>query len=203
MPDEDIQQNPLTDVNVTPLDRLIIGAESGGKNVLNYRFDPTHTASGFGQITNSTWKDFAPDAGVDLEKYPTAISAPFEQQIAVMHAIQAKRGVAPWAKYNPVLANELTLRGYGTGLWEAPLGQDQNVAALPDSLKQPITNQLAAGPSQAPNIAINLPMSPTSSEPHTNPLALFSIIKAMMAGTHSFTPVDYDPWKVANAGKLS
>ena len=37
----------------------------GGQNIPNYRFDRTHTAGGVDQITNSTWREYAPRAGVN------------------------------------------------------------------------------------------------------------------------------------------
>lgn len=83
--------------------------ESGGRNVPNYRYDSGHTAGGYHQITNSTWRDFAPQAGVSLAAYPTAMSAPKNIQDAVAEKIPPER----WLDYNPRLARALGVTGGG------------------------------------------------------------------------------------------
>ncbi len=73
--------------------KTMMGRESyGGKNVSNV--DATTSsgrARGYIQITDGTWKDFAPKAGVDLAKYPTALSAPLDVQMKVGGAIPLGR----------------------------------------------------------------------------------------------------------------
>lgn len=93
-----------------PLD-LIEHHESGGQNVPNYRYDKTHTAGGYWQITNSTWRAAAPKAGVDIAKYPDALSSPREVQKAVAEKLFAEHGYAPWAPFNPALAKAVGWRG--------------------------------------------------------------------------------------------
>jgi hypothetical protein len=85
--------------------------ESGGRNVMNYINDPWHTAGGFWQITNTTWRGTAPFAGVSLTQYPTAISAPCEVQRAVAGALFARLGVLPWAPFNAELAAQVGYTG--------------------------------------------------------------------------------------------
>ena len=68
-----------------PLD-IIEYAESEGKNVPNYKYGPGFTASGYYQITNPTWREWAKAAGIDISQYPTAMSAPREVQRAVAAA---------------------------------------------------------------------------------------------------------------------
>lgn len=82
--------------------------ESNGRNVLNYRFqeDPNmYTASGYYQITNSTWKDIAKAAGIDLDKYPTAMSAPKSVQAKAADALIDQRGLQPWSMNNRLMAH--------------------------------------------------------------------------------------------------
>lgn len=104
-----------------PLDPLapIMKFESGGQNVPNYRYDSTHTAGGFFQITNSTWKDTAPAAGVDLGQFPTAMSAPFDVQKSVATTLYNQRGFQPWEPNNPSLASYISQQG-GAGAFVPP-----------------------------------------------------------------------------------
>lgn len=75
--------------------RMVPG-ESGGKDVPNYRYDPTHTASGQAQITDTNWKAWAPRLGIDTTKYPTAMSAPLDYQKAVTKLGHRMYGDTPW-----------------------------------------------------------------------------------------------------------
>lgn len=107
---------------VTPLKpplETIEHYESGGKNLPNYRYDKTHTASGFWQITDTNWKNYGPQLGIDVEKYPTAMSAPRDDQQKVAQKMYDEQGYKPWAPYNPALA-----RAIGGGY-----GKDPSVAA--------------------------------------------------------------------------
>lgn len=85
---------------------LIMKYESAGRNVMNYINDKTHTAGGYFQITNSTWRNFAP-AEVQA-KYSSAISAPYNVQRAVAERIlESPGGIHHWSNYNPKLAAAL------------------------------------------------------------------------------------------------
>ena len=85
---------------------LIRQRESGGDyTVLNSvaREDPSAydrgaTASGGYQIVNSTWKEGAALAGVDVSKYPRAMDAPPAVQDQVAGALYDKYGTKPWQK---------------------------------------------------------------------------------------------------------
>lgn len=93
--------------------------ESGGQNVLQNVYSGvginpstgTHTApstaSGLYQITDTTWKNWAPHVGVDINRFPTAMSAPKEIQRQVAAYGLDTEGLAPWAPYNPRLAAAL------------------------------------------------------------------------------------------------
>src|SRR4051812_1099708 len=88
-----------------PLD-IIEQAESKGKNVPNYKFGPGFTAQGYYQITNPTWRDHAAAAGVDLSRYPTAMTAPRDVQRAVAADIFKKRGFQPWVAVSHLRGQE-------------------------------------------------------------------------------------------------
>ena len=93
--------------------------ESGGKNVPNYMFGPGYTAQGSFQITNSTWRDIAPKAGIDLKQYPNAMSAPYSVQEGAATALFNTRGFQPWAPHNPALRAAIASAG-GPGAFVAP-----------------------------------------------------------------------------------
>ena len=92
-----------------PLD-IIEYAESKGKNVPNYKYGPGFTAQGYYQITNPTWRDNAKAAGVDLSKYPTAMTAPKEVQRAVAEQIFKTRGFQPWEAVKHLRGQEANYR---------------------------------------------------------------------------------------------
>ena len=183
--------------NISPLDAYIIKYESGGRNILQQKVDPSiSTASGLEQITNSTWRSFAPKAGVDLNLYPTAMSAPPNVQLAVGHQIQmSPSGVSNWTNYNPALRNALVGTGYDTGMGRGQ--QDENSLSGVGGF-QPINAGTTPAAAAASPIVVNMPsvaQGPVDSGPLER-MAMFSILQGMMAG-HKFVPVDYDPWKVA------
>jgi hypothetical protein len=72
------------------------------------------SAQGYFQITNTTWKEFAPNAGVDLGKYPNALSAPYEVQKAVARNIVTTSGVQHWTNYNANLRQAVAFAGLPT-----------------------------------------------------------------------------------------
>ncbi len=76
--------------------------ESGGKNVKNFMWDSTHTASGLYQITNSTWNSaVAQAAGLPQvgpgTPYPNGVMdlSPAQQQQGAA-ALYNAQGFAPW-----------------------------------------------------------------------------------------------------------
>jgi hypothetical protein len=107
---------------------LIAKDESGGRNIMQQVVPPgggynpsvgrvtgPSTAQGQYQITNSTWRETAPAAGVDLAVYPTAMTAPPEIQRKVAAQLLETRGTSPWAPYNPKLRADLAQAGAGGG----------------------------------------------------------------------------------------
>lgn len=94
--------------------------ESGNKNIPNTtQGTSSGPAQGYFQITTGTWNAFAPDAGIDLSKYPTAISAPPDVQWKVASTIPLRR----WA---PETLNYLRKRGFSL---DPDLSLGENVAA--------------------------------------------------------------------------
>jgi hypothetical protein len=75
---------------------VIAQHETGNRNVPNYRYDATHTASGFYQITDTNWRAYGQGV-VDLSKYPHAIDAPKEVQAQVAARMYREQGIGPWS----------------------------------------------------------------------------------------------------------
>jgi len=97
-----VTPSAVTDILAQPDPRFdafwtrMVPGESGGKNVPNERYDATHTASGPAQITDTNWHAYAPKLGIDINLYPTAMSAPPEWQKAVTKLFFRAEGQAPW-----------------------------------------------------------------------------------------------------------
>lgn len=166
--------------------------ESGGRNVPNYLFDPGHTASGLNQITNTTWNRYAGNVGAPKLEWPqTPMDRPLDEQNKVAQAIFQAEGPGPWANYNPQLANVLAPYGFKAGGMRPP-GHPGISAPLPSELMNPV---VAAASPEAPHQQTAVPTGQTATTPQgPNLLVVLSILKTLMAGTHSFQPVDYDPW---------
>ncbi len=90
----------------------VVGPQ-GGYNPSVGRVTGPSSAGGYWQITNPTWMEFAPKAGVDVAQYPTAISAPREVQKAVANAIYRETGFSRWEPYNKRFS--AALRGLNLG----------------------------------------------------------------------------------------
>lgn len=95
---------------------LVSGDESGGQNVLNTEGS---SASGYFQITNGTWQQFAPQAGYSLSDYPTAMSAPASVQQGVASIIPLSR----WATLGKI-TQQAADQGYTVDP-NATLGQNE------------------------------------------------------------------------------
>lgn len=84
----------------------LIQFESGGRNIPNTtQGTSSGQAQGYMQITTGTWREFAPQAGVDLAKYPNAMSAPYGVQYAVAQNI-------PLNRWDPKTLHYLETRGW-------------------------------------------------------------------------------------------
>jgi hypothetical protein len=93
---------------MTPTERnqlaLIERYESQGRNVPNFRFDPTHTAQGYYQITMSNWRALAHRLGITA---PTPMQASRYEQAEVALALLRESGIGNWANYNSRLRGAL------------------------------------------------------------------------------------------------
>ena len=95
---------------------LISQYESANQNVPNYKYGPGFTAQGYYQITNTNWTNIAPQLGIDLSQYPTAMSAPqnVQAQVATYLLTQTPGGISNWSNYNPQLMAALNAGGLQT-----------------------------------------------------------------------------------------
>lgn len=101
---------------------------NGGQNIPNYRYDAQHTAGGYFQITDTNWRSYGPRLGIDTNKYPNAMSAPYPVQEAVAKQMYSEQGFQPWAPYNPALARAVGWSG-GAGGFASPDFSAGNAAA--------------------------------------------------------------------------
>jgi hypothetical protein len=170
-------------------DRLIIQQrESGGDpTALNYvaKADPTAyargaTAGGLYGFTNTTWAEGAKLAGVDTSKYPTARSAPKEEQDKVFDAVYDKRGTAPWdpSKWgqnwvkNASGGYDLVKTGTGTGGTSTPPPYKEatnraTTTTATDATQPPATTTTSTQPPPP----ATTPPAPAAAPPTTGPLA--------------------------------
>ncbi len=104
---------------------------NGGYNPSTGTITGPSTAQGYYQITNSTWRDIAAAAGIDLKQYPNAMSAPREVQDRAASALYDQRGASPWAPYNANLRSWMGgFGGQGAGNSSAAsiLANDNQIA---------------------------------------------------------------------------
>ena len=114
----------LPDWRGNPTLVTIANAESGMKNIPNYRYDKTHTAGGNLQITDTNWRLYAPQLGIDIDKYPNALSAPEHEQGQVGGLMLAREGVNPWT-----CCNEKLRKIFGDGASAQPVKKANNQSA--------------------------------------------------------------------------
>src|SRR3954468_15982993 len=82
--------------SINPFNLIMRYESRGGQNIPNFRFDSGHTAQGYFQITNSTWRSVAPQVGIDLNQYPSAMKAPFGVQQLAAAGLYQNRGLQDW-----------------------------------------------------------------------------------------------------------
>ena len=173
----------------SPLD-LVARLESGNTNVSqkihDINTDRGTPAQGYFQIIDPTWRAHAKAAGVDINRYPSAITAPRDVQIAVASAIPINQWgpntVAALKKQYPNLDTSQTLgalqskAGGGTAVANAGGGDDwQSLLGVPNDpgeiggLGSMLSDAVSPGPSRAPSSAL----SPIEPEPQIDqPFAL-------------------------------
>ena len=134
---------PGTSLNSSPMD-LIANLESGNRNIPQSIKDKNSAAGtpagGFFQIIDPTWRTYAAKAGIDLNQYPTAMSAPRDIQAKVASAIPVNQ----WGQ-NTVNALKAKYPGLDTS---QTLGQWQSAAINPQGA--PTTAAGGAGAPAAP-----------------------------------------------------
>ena len=154
--------------------------ESGNKNIVSsvdkdskgltlaQGGNPSEISQGYAQIQTATWRDFAKQAGVDVNQYPTATSAPREVQLQVASVI-------PLNRFGPRTQTLLRSR-FG------PLDTNQTVGALAG------TPALTFAPGTAgPRVA-------TAPPPPFNPNAGPRVVAAPPAGAPGPTDtLGFDP----------
>ncbi len=75
-----------------PLLSALLSNESGGRNIPNTtQGTSSGQAQGYFQITTGTWKEFAQQAGIDINQYPNPMAAPYDVQAKVASTIPLKR----------------------------------------------------------------------------------------------------------------
>jgi hypothetical protein len=179
------------------LDAIFTAENRQGTNQYNYRYkeDPNYyTASGYFQIVNSTWRRHAAEVGVDLNQYPTAISAPYNVQRMVAGHLLDTEGIGPWANYNPAIRPLLAQidRGENPYLHSGPKD-----AAAGNPLSPPPTSQATSGGLQfthpATNVLGGAPPGPAPQPQDTSNLVAMAMLQKL-APNHSFQPVPYNPF---------
>ena len=64
--------------NMTDAEANFLGLESyyesANQNVKNFRYDDTHTAQGYHQITNTNWRNYAPKMGIQSVSNPGTLA---------------------------------------------------------------------------------------------------------------------------------
>ena len=179
--------SPLTGAPTTPhpgggsfMDSLAM-IESGNRNIPS-GVDPDvagpgSRSQGFFQINTPTWGDFAPKAGVDLTKYPNAMSAPRDVQARVAAAI-------PLARFGP-----RTQRMLREQFGELPQGATIGELAAAHSQGGGVMASVAGA--SAPAQSAEAPASPAGLFRDEMKLQL---LRGMFP-QHSITSVEYDPFK--------
>lgn len=120
-PSRPTTSTPGVTLNSTPMD-LVANVESGNQNILQKIHDSNTDrgtpAGGYFQIIDPTWRTYAKAAGVDVDQYPTAMSAPRDIQAKVASAIPVNQ----WGP-NTVAALKANFPGIDTS---QTLGQTQS-----------------------------------------------------------------------------
>ena len=190
--------------------------ESGNRNILQQVVPPgggynpsvgrvtgPSSAGGYYQITDTTWKNFAPGAGVDITKYPTAMSAPPGVQDTVAAHIATTDGVQHWTNYNPRLKAALRAAGLpvsGPIRMPADDGRDRVITAQdnPTAEELPSLTQIANGPASPGGIRY------AQAAPETaGPMTDAGTVPRQMAQSRLMTPQAPPPSPDSVSGKPS
>lgn len=121
------QRGPITPEQALRVEPTILKTESGDRNIPNAEGSG---ATGYYQITGETWRNFAPRVGVDVSKYPTAMSMPEKavQRAVFLEILTGKGGgMQHYLPFNTPL--RATFLGYRPPEPEVIEGKVQQVAA--------------------------------------------------------------------------
>ena len=139
---------------------IVSGTDTDSKGLtLAQGGNASEISQGHFQIQTATWKDFAPRAGVDVSKYPNAMSAPREVQAQVASVI-------PFKRFGP-RTQTMMRQQFG------PIDSNQTVGTL-----------AGLGPRVGPRVAGNVPMA--SADPNA-PLPVPPIPPAVVPPTNAAT----------------
>jgi hypothetical protein len=137
--------------------------ESRMRNVRNYRYDDTHTANGYYQITDTNWRHYAPKIGISAK---TAMDASFEDQTRVAAAMVRENGLKPWDKAHggsiPV----------GEGLSSFYLSGDSGGGNDEPPVHMPVPRPINPVPSGGPKVSDVLVTKPVQLDPPPAPAHL-------------------------------
>jgi hypothetical protein len=158
--------------------------ESGDKNIVSgvdkdskgltlaQGGNPSEISQGHFQIQTATWRDFAKQAGVDVNQYPTAMSAPREVQAQVASVIPLSRfgprtQTLLRSRFGPLDTNQTVGALAGTpALTFAPNAAGPRVATAPPPPFNPNAGPRVAGaPAAAPPQLGFDPLNPMQGAP--------------------------------------
>jgi len=144
---------------------------------------------------------------INQAAHPGTVNEAMNPQEAFNEAFDISKGgtdFRPWSTYRTnVLGENLKGTGFAAGMngnnvfnfKGQPFQSGNQFVASEYPSFQPIKSE-GASPTDLPNLAINLPMNPQQAPEKMNPIFLLGMLRAMTAGTHTFAPVNYDPWAV-------
>lgn len=123
--------------------------------------NPSSGASGLYGFLDSTWRSFAPQAGVDLNQYPTAASAPASVQTAVAGITPISNWTCPGC--NSLAASIAATPGNVTGTPGTNFTAPSNAPDWFDTSNPPGTpsSQLNPNPSQPPDPNADFTFNPS------------------------------------------
>jgi hypothetical protein len=159
-------------------------------------YNPLYGATGLMQFIPETAKRFGIDPTDPKESVEAAgqyLNQLVKQKGSLQGALSAYGGGLSGYQHEAVQGNR-----YASAL----LGGAPGPSAVPSGTMtqfEPVT-VAREEPSSPGNVTVNLPSVQAPADMGRNPLAslmLLQVLQAQLGGTHKFTPVDYDPWKVA------
>lgn len=143
-------------LNSTPMD-LVARLESDNRNIPqrihDVNTDRGTPAGGFFQIIDPTWRAYAAKAGVDLSKFPSAMSAPRDVQAQVASAI-------PFDQWGPRTVAGVRAAYPGLNIHQ-PLGAIQAAYSAPAATGAMDPSIMARGGVSSPAVATPSPPAPT------------------------------------------